>query len=287
MDILHHSAIGLIGFNVAVTNDQTMLGLFFLIGNVFPDLDALLVLFGRSFYLKNHQGFSHSLVFAPIYALLIVLLFLPFIPFAWSNFLALILGLMVHSFLDYLNSYGIMLFYPISKKRYALDAIFFVDSVLLILTVIMLYLEFSIWIYMLFYLLYIIFKIVIHRAVLKNLNANFAIPSAINPFEFYIYQLKNEEILTYRYTLLTNKRYDEKLQKNLDKEFAHLTQKSQLFNDIFKITKAFHIATVDEEADETTIVAKDFAVRNFGAKFATTTLKFNQKGELVYEYSNI
>ena len=287
MDILHHSAIGLIGFNVAITNDQTMMGLFFLIGNVFPDLDALLVLVGRSFYLKNHQGFSHSLLFAPLYALLIVLLLLPFIPFAWSNFLALILGLMVHSFLDYLNSYGIMLLYPISKKRYSLDAIFFVDFLLLLLTATMLYFEFSIWIYMLLYLLYIVLKIVMQRVVLKRLNADFVIPSAINPFEFYIYQLRDEQILTYRQIFLSNKRHNEKRQRNLDREFVHLTQKSQLFNDISKITKAFHIVTVEEEADETTIVAKDFAVRNFGAKFATTTLKFNQKGELVYEHSNI
>ena len=287
MDILHHSAIGLIGFNIAVTNDQTMMGLFFLIGNVFPDLDAFLVLFGRSFYLKNHQGFSHSLLFAPLYALLIVLLLFPFLPFAWGNFLAVLLGLMVHSFLDYLNSYGIMLLYPLSKKRYALDAIFFVDVVLLILTATMLYFEFSLWIYMVLYLLYIVLKIKMQRVVLKRLNANFAIPSAINPFEFYIYQLRDEQILTYRYRLFTNKRHDERVEKNLDKEFAHLTQKSQLFSDISKITKAFHIATVEERGGETTIVAKDFAVRNFGAKFATTTLKFNEKGELIYEYSNI
>ena len=287
MDILHHSAIGLIGFNVAITNDQTTLGLFFLIGNVFPDLDALLVLFGRSFYLKNHQGFSHSLVFAPLYALLIVLLLSPFIPFGWGNFLALLLGLMVHGFLDYLNSYGIMLLYPISKKRYSLDAIFFIDSVLLFLTATMLYFNFSIWIYLMFYLLYIVLKIKMQRAVLKRLDADFAIPSAINPFEFYIYSLKDEQISTYRYMLLTNKRYNEKVQNDLDKKFAHLTQKSQLFNDISKITKAFHIAKVEDEKDELTIIAKDFAVRNFGAKFATTTLKFNKKGELIYEHSNI
>jgi len=287
MDILHHSTIGLIGFNVAVANDQTILGLFFLIGNVFPDLDALLVLVGRSFYLKNHQGFSHSLLFAPLYALLIVLLLLPLISFAWSNFLALMLGLMVHIFLDYLNSYGIMLLYPLSKKRYSLDAIFFVDFVLLILTATMLYFEYNIWSYIAVYLLYVILKIWMQRDVLKTLGADFVIPSAINPFDFYIYKLEDEKILTYSYNFFLKRRRDEKRHEKLDEKFAYLTQKSQLFNDIIKVTKALHIAYVEEKNDGTIIVAKDFAVRNFGAKFATTILKFNQKGELVYEHSNI
>ena len=287
MDILHHSAIGFIGFSVAVANDQTMAGLFFLIGNVVPDLDALLVLFGRSFYLKNHQGFSHSLFLAPLFALLILTISLLFTPFSWVNFMALMLGFFTHSFLDYLNSYGIMLFYPLIKKRYALDSVFFIDATLLLLTATMLYFEYSIWLYFGLYLLYIVFKILIHKVVVKQLKVDFAIPSALNPFDFYIYNKENEKIETYSYNLLLNKKRNQTVQENLNKKFSHLTEKSQLFNDIRQVTKALHICKVEESENETIIVAKDLAVRNFGAKFATTTVKFNKKGELIYEHSNI
>lgn len=67
MDILHHSAIGIVGLTIAVSCNENIAGVLFLVGSVVADLDAFLVLFGRSFYLKNHQGFSHSLLLIPLY----------------------------------------------------------------------------------------------------------------------------------------------------------------------------------------------------------------------------
>ena len=147
MDILHHSAIGIIGLTLGVSVDQEVAGIFFLIGSVIPDLDAFLVLLGRSFYLKNHQGFSHSLLLTPLYSFVIIGILSFWLPFDWVNVLALVLGWSIHIGLDYSNTYGITLFYPLSKKRFSLDAIFFVDTFLLLLTASMLYFAYNIWFY--------------------------------------------------------------------------------------------------------------------------------------------
>jgi len=287
MDILHHSAIGVIGLTLAVSADQNMLGIFFMIGSVIPDLDAFLVLVSRSFYLKNHQGFSHSLLLIPLYAVAIVGILSFWITFDWFNVLALILGWVIHIGLDYSNTYGITLFYPLSKKRFSLDAIFFVDTFLLLLTASMLYFSYSVWIYLIVYLLYIIVKKWMQKSLKSSLKAQFIIPSALNPFDFYVYE-NREKIVTYNYNLLSKTKRNIKEYEKLDILWSELSQKSLLFRDISSITKALHITKVTEDIEQNiTIEAKDLALRNFGGKFATTKLIFNKNKELISEYSNI
>ena len=287
MDILHHSAIGIVGLTLAVSIDETMVGIFFLLGSVIADLDALLVLVGRSFYLKNHQGFSHSLLLIPLYSLLIVGLLSFWVAFDWANMIALLLGWLIHIALDYSNTYGITLFYPISKKRFSLDAIFFVDIFLLLLTASMLYFVYSIWVYLTLFTLYIFFKKWMQMSVKEHLNADFVIPSALNPFDFFIYE-NRENIVTYNYNVLFKRKRHLKEYIQVDEKWSYLTQKSSLFKDINSITKAFHIVDVSENNEGTrTIEIKDLALRNFGGKFATTKLKFNKKEELIDEVSNI
>lgn len=287
MDIIHHSAIGLIGLSVATAVNQEMVGIFFLTGSILPDLDAFLILIGKRFYLKNHQGFSHSLVLLPIYALLVVGSFSFWLPFDWLNFLALSLGFLVHVLLDYSNTYGITLFYPFSKKRISLDAVFFIDTVLISLTVSMLIFAYSLYIYIFLFLFYVAVKVWMQRNLKEKLNANFVVPSAFNPFDFYVYVLDNGTINTYEYNFVSKKKRDEKKEKNLDKELEFLTSKSQLFQDIKKISKAFHITNITRESHTIEIEAKDLALRNFGGKFAVTKLTFNEKEELTDEVSNI
>lgn len=287
MDIVHHGVIGLIGLTVAESLDFGMGGMFFLIGSILPDLDVFLMLFGKRVYLKNHQGFSHSLVFLPLFSLLITMLLIPFIPFAWSNVFAIALGIMIHVLLDYSNTYGISLLYPISKKRFSLDSVFFIDTFLFVLSVSVLFLKYHFALYITLFLLYVAFKILLQRAVHQKLHADFTIPSALNPFDFYIYKNTNGQILTYQYNALTQKKRNYKEQNNIDNDYSHLIHKSQIYKDIEQITKALHITDVTATSDTITVNAKDLALRNFGGKFATTTLVFNKEEELLNEISNI
>ena len=264
-----------------------MMGYFFLLGSILPDLDAFLVLLNERVYLKNHQGFSHSLLLAPLYALILVFIFSFWIDFLWINYIGLLLGIFIHSILDYSNTYGIKLFYPLSNKRFSLDAIFFIDTFLILLTLSIYIYHYDIAIYLGIFLLYVGAKIVMQRYIKQKLNASFVIPSAFNPFEFYIYIYDKNSIEIFRYTLFSNKKRAYKTIENQDEIFSYLTQKSSLFKDIQQISKALHITKVTTNNQKIIIEAKDLAVRNFGMKFATTILEFNLNGDLLYETSNI
>ena len=53
------------------------------------------------------------------------------------------------------------------------------------------------------------------------------------------------------------------------------------------ITRAFHITDVDKTENGVCIQVNDIAVRNFGGKFARTTLEFDNNGKLIREVANI
>jgi membrane-bound metal-dependent hydrolase YbcI (DUF457 family) len=77
MDIAHHTLIGGVGY-MAITGGSheplmVAAGSAFVAGSVLPDLDVFLMVFGKRFYLRHHQGLTHSLMLSPLLALLISL----------------------------------------------------------------------------------------------------------------------------------------------------------------------------------------------------------------------
>jgi len=98
---------------------------------ILPDLDVIVPqiveLAGGNFYLTylaTHRTWSHSLVMAPLLALMLAaacmrLRFLRGLRFSWM-FLATWLGVITHILLDLCTSYGIELFWPLSRHRFAL-----------------------------------------------------------------------------------------------------------------------------------------------------------------------
>ena len=108
-----------------------------LLASQFPDLDVILGAKGKTAYLKHHRGFSHSLLFSPIYAALIafsVNLFVPKTSFS-HLFLVSFLSLGLHLFLDLLNAYGTKLLWPLSHQRFAWDILMIVDPVIILIFV--------------------------------------------------------------------------------------------------------------------------------------------------------
>lgn len=96
-----------------------------------PDLDVLL-------YAKDdplagwllHRGFTHALVFIPVAAAVCAGLFslVPRWRQRWKDvFLACLIGVSLHGFLDACTSYGTMILWPFSDRRVAFDVIGIVD----------------------------------------------------------------------------------------------------------------------------------------------------------------
>ncbi|MGI5823846.1 MAG: metal-dependent hydrolase [Dethiobacteria bacterium] len=106
------------------------------VGAVMPDIDIVTLLQGEYALVKHHRGPTHSigglLLLAAAVAGIIHLDFglnpLPY--FFWA-----LGGTLSHGLLDYLNSYGIQIWWPFQGKRYAGNLLMFFDPVLFMLFV--------------------------------------------------------------------------------------------------------------------------------------------------------
>jgi membrane-bound metal-dependent hydrolase YbcI (DUF457 family) len=104
----------------------------FLASNL-PDVDALWALAhggGESFLLR--RTLTHSVVGIPLLAAAAAGLFSRLYPHIGFRRLAglFLLGMGVHAFMDLINSYGVVLFYPLSRWRPELAWVFIIDLAL-------------------------------------------------------------------------------------------------------------------------------------------------------------
>jgi len=108
---------------------RTFFWLFVLSANI-PDIDVLFGVFNDPLSsIKYHRGITHSLLFAPLFALLPAAAFLIFskvknIRLLW---IVALLGIVVHSFFDLITPFGTQILSPLSETRYALDWMFIID----------------------------------------------------------------------------------------------------------------------------------------------------------------
>ena len=119
MDNLTHSLVGLMlaraGLEKTTPHGTAMM---VLAANA-PDIDAVFWLGGTRDYIEWHRSYPHAIAFAPLVALLPMLL--ARVRFSWPSFLASLIGVFSHLLLDWTNSYGIPLALPFSRHRFRLD----------------------------------------------------------------------------------------------------------------------------------------------------------------------
>ncbi|HET6370850.1 MAG TPA: metal-dependent hydrolase, partial [Nitrospiria bacterium] len=97
-----------------------------------PDIDAAVVLSGDPASVLMRRTFGHSLLLVPIWSLLLALLFRRFYPrFRLAPLFGLVLlGAVVHLFFDLVNSFGVVLLWPLSDWRPEFGIIFIIDLAL-------------------------------------------------------------------------------------------------------------------------------------------------------------
>ncbi|MEE9523540.1 MAG: metal-dependent hydrolase [Thermodesulfovibrionales bacterium] len=295
MDIVHHALIGGVGYTVLASTNHELAGVAFLAGSVLPDADVAFMAFGKRFYLKNHQGPTHSLLLSPLYALLAIVPLFFLTGFEWLPFLAVLAGFFIHYALDLTNTFGISLFWPIDPKRISFDAVFFIDFLTWTITVCFFIATYifrlnimnTFYVYLLIVIAYLLIKFFLHKKVVNDLHCSYAIPSSINPVEYFILDDSGDPIKTYLYNVVTGKKKSEQTYDRPDMKYIDMANRSMTFNDMKIITKALHITNVSDDDNGTTIISQDLAVRNFGGKFGKTTLRFDREGKLIHEMANI
>jgi inner membrane protein len=132
MDIVTHGVIGAVaargGFSQRLGRPATVA---LVAGALLPDVDVVTGFFDQMAAIKYHRGLTHSFIGAIPLAFVAAAFF-----WKWRNagsywILAglIYLGVVLHILSDLATSYGTMLFFPLSAKRYALDWVFILDPV--------------------------------------------------------------------------------------------------------------------------------------------------------------
>ena len=126
MDNLTHTCLGLVmaksGLSEKFGRGTTLV---LVVASNLPDIDVAASLWGGQGFLARRM-ITHSVFGVPILAAAAALLFRRIYPhFSWKALFGLcLLGLGVHVFFDLVNSYGVVLLYPLSRTRFeeSLDA---------------------------------------------------------------------------------------------------------------------------------------------------------------------
>ncbi|MEO8349524.1 MAG: metal-dependent hydrolase, partial [Acidobacteriota bacterium] len=104
-----------------------------LVGSMLPDVDILFS-HDRIDYLRNHRGWTHTLVLLPFFALALavaarlVYRYARHIPLA-TLFLFAAVGIASHIAFDWITSFGTMFGLPFTRRRFALDWVFIIDPI--------------------------------------------------------------------------------------------------------------------------------------------------------------
>jgi inner membrane protein len=100
-----------------------------------PDLDVFLGLPGGLAYMEYHRGYAHSLLLAPVMAVIPLLLarWIRGASFSWKAWLACLLGVLSHLALDLTNVYGVRLLLPFSSRWLHLDITNIIDPWILLI----------------------------------------------------------------------------------------------------------------------------------------------------------
>jgi len=106
------------------------------VAGAFPDIDVLARWAGEMAYLRHHRGITHSLLLAPLWAVLLAVLMSA--AFAsvrapgvgWKSLYAIALAAIVaHIAGDWITHFGTLLLAPLSDARFGLGAVFIIDPV--------------------------------------------------------------------------------------------------------------------------------------------------------------
>ncbi len=101
--------------------------------SAFPDIDYLITWIDPLVYLNLHQGWTHSLILLPVWALLVSAVLWPLAGKALGArklFVLSAAGITIHILGDVITSYGTQVLAPLSTKRLALDYTFVIDPYL-------------------------------------------------------------------------------------------------------------------------------------------------------------
>ena len=280
MDVVTHAMIGLVlASPVAPTHPEAAAA--FMLGSVLPDLDATSRLFGKRAFLQAHQTYTHStpvivaIGLAAVAALAVTGVRAPYAP------LALVLAMLLHSYMDVTNTYGITLLAPFSHRRSSLDWIFFIDAFVLAVSIpaagyvgLMWYRGHDVtWplpmAYATILAIYWLAKALIRGRAGRLAPAGTValVPSAFLPWEFLGTAEQGAMVRLFRLDGRSGKLTEEGRQEILDNAWSHVLEELPEYRQMRSLSAAYHVVEATAGPDGTEVLCKDLRTRNFGGRF--------------------
>jgi membrane-bound metal-dependent hydrolase YbcI (DUF457 family) len=252
-----------------------------MMGSVAPDLDALSRCLGKKSFLRCHQGWTHSI---PLLALLggagegLIRIAAPAFAGTAAGFA---LGAILHALLDLTNTYGVRALAPISSRRYCLEWIFFIDGVVIALTIAAFVpavasLHFghepsrmAVGIYLAALFLYICGKALLARRArrISGPDVVSVIPSAFVPWEYFVCRRASGCVSSWKLNALTGLQVKLTECDVLDAEFARALADLPEYVEMKSLSPAYHVITCDRDAGATRIRCRDLRIVNFNTSF--------------------
>lgn len=141
MDNITHTLVGLMlsragGFSSNPARGEKGASVAIMLAANAPDMDTYNFFNDSLAYLQVHRGYTHALLFAPLVAVVPLLLVKAFTRTKFTlvtliTYAGCLLAVLSHLLLDWTNVYGVRLMLPFSAKWYRLDSTDIIDPVIL------------------------------------------------------------------------------------------------------------------------------------------------------------
>jgi inner membrane protein len=136
MDNVTHTLVGLMLSRAGLNRGEKGAPLMLMLAANAPDMDTYDFFTDSLAYLQVHRGYTHALAFAPLMALIPLLLVKAFTRTRFTlvtlaTYAGCLIAVLSHVLLDWTNVYGVRLMLPFSAKWYRLDSTDIIDPVIL------------------------------------------------------------------------------------------------------------------------------------------------------------
>ena len=280
MDIVTH---GMMGVAIAgpwlASHPAASAG--FILGSVIPDLDAFSRCGGKQAFLTWHQGWTHSLFGILLAGFVFWWLLKATSPELAGLPIGLAAGATLHVLLDLTNTYGVRLFSPFTQKRFCLEWVFFIDSVVIVMTtgtvaIVASYLaedsarlkSLSVG-YVIALASYFAVKglLRLRASTLCGRDVVAIIPSALWPWSFYVCQRQDSQVTSSQLNVLTGTSHVITTTTIFDTEFRRYLEPLPEFQAMAALSPAYHVVKFARDGEKTFLCCRDMRIINFGTSF--------------------
>lgn len=302
VDIVHHAVIGTAGAVAAAALGHPDFGVAFLLASLVPDLDVLFVAIGKTRFLRLHQGATHS--FAGIAAISVVGSVVTSLA-TGGGFLEIVggfvAGMSVHVVLDLLNTFGVMLLWPFSRRRFCADAFFFIDLWVLLASVGTLVGLLvgcppltSIVGWASFVVAYAAFKTACRLAVRRRFGSETEVPSGVRPLRWFVTRRGVDDtfiggpcVWVSTVDLPSFREHGRAWYRAPSQELLDELRTGELYPDLEGSLKRFMPVKIKRVGSrEIVVTSRCVAVPNFGNRYGETTSEVHS-GRVVRETARI